>query len=113
MSKRFEYIPIKPMSVNEAWRGRRTKTPRYLKYQSDVFWLLPPKIDLPEPPYFIEFEFGFSSKASDLDNPTKQILDIISKKYKFNDNLVYQLHLKKTITVKGKEFIKFRISTAD
>lgn len=72
-----------------------------------------PRINLPAPPYRVYFEYGFSTKASDIDNPTKQILDIISKRYKFNDNQVYEMHLLKTIVPKGKEFIKFKIEHLD
>jgi len=40
-------LDIKPLSVNEAWRGRRFKTPKYSKYISDLLFILP-KIDIPE-----------------------------------------------------------------
>jgi Holliday junction resolvase RusA-like endonuclease len=71
--------------------------------------MLPSGFKLPPPPFRISYEFGFSSKASDIDNPTKQITDILSKRYKFNDNQVYEMNLKKTIVPKGKEFIKWKI----
>ena len=109
---RWEFIPIKPMSVNEAWKGRRSKTVKYLKYQSAVALMLP-RLTLPAPPYRVSFEYGFSTRASDIDNPTKQILDILSKRYKFNDNLVYEMHLTKTIVPKGKEFIKWKIESLE
>jgi len=32
-------VDIKPLSVNEAWRGRRFKTPEYRKYERDILTL--------------------------------------------------------------------------
>lgn len=108
----FKEIPIKPMSVNEAWRGTRKKTVKYLNYQNAVMLLLP-RFELPAAPFNVSFVFGFSTRGADIDNPTKQILDILSKKYGFNDNQVYQLNITKTIVPKGKEFIKWKINHLD
>lgn len=101
-------LDIKALSVNMAWQGRRFKTPAYKKYWNDVQYLLP-KMKLPEPPYEIYLEFGFSSKGSDWDNGIKPILDIISDYYGFNDNLIYLATVKKVIVKKGQEYIKFKI----
>lgn len=103
-------IPIKPLSVNEAWQGRRFKTPKYVQYERDVLLLLP-KIKLPDPPYKITYVFGLSNKLSDLDNPVKPITDILQKKYGLNDKDIYEAHLTKKITPKGKEYIEFKIET--
>ena len=74
-------IEIKPLSVNEAWKGKRYKTEKYKDYEKILFLLLPKKIDLPPPPYEIHFKFGFSSSLADYDNPVKILQDILSKKY--------------------------------
>jgi|SRR5690606_41201189 len=101
-------LKIKPLSVNKAWAGRRFKTPEYKKYQRDVLYLLP-KLKLPEAPYEVKIIFGFSSAGSDIDNPVKPIMDILQKKYGFNDNQVYRMVLEKEQVKKGSEFIKFEI----
>jgi Holliday junction resolvase RusA-like endonuclease len=101
-------IDIKPLSVNQAWKGRRQKTFKYLKYENDVLILLP-RIDLPEPPFCVFYEFGFSSIASDIDNPVKPFQDILQKKYKFDDKLIFEMHVVKKKVAKGKEYIKFKI----
>lgn len=80
-------INIKPLSVNEAWQGKRYKTDKYRIYQNTLLWLLP-KIKVPEPPYEIHFRFGFSNSLSDWDNPVKPTQDILCKKYGFNDKLI-------------------------
>lgn len=101
-------INIKPLSVNEAWQGRRFKTPAYKRYQRDVLYLLP-KIMLPEPPFNVDIELGFSSKLADIDNPVKMIIDILQKKYGFNDRDIIELNIKKTLVKKGNEYFKFNI----
>src|ERR1017187_681813 len=55
---------IKPMSVNDCWKGQRFKTDEY-KYYEFVLVNSLPDIKLPPPPYKIHFKFGFSSVASD------------------------------------------------
>lgn len=103
-------INIKPLSVNKAWKGRRFKTDEYKIWIKEFYCLLPPikinfKNDLK-----VEVVFGFSSKASDIDNPLKPLIDVIQKKYKFNDNQIQELFVKKEIVKKGDEFITLKIN---
>jgi Holliday junction resolvase RusA-like endonuclease len=97
-------LDIKPLSVNEAWKGRRYKTDKYLDYEKKVILMLP-KYEINDF-YSIEITYGFSNSLSDIDNPTKMILDILQKKYKVNDRDIVKLVLNKEIVKKGKEFIK-------
>ena len=102
-------LNVKPLSVNEAWQGKRFKTPVYNNYEKAILLQMPKgKID-PEQMLRIEFFFGFSNKASDLDNPVKLLLDIAQKKYGFNDKNVFELNVRKCIVKKGEEFIEMRI----
>jgi len=103
-------INIKPLSVNEAWQGQRYKTDKYRRYESAMLLLLP-KIIIPEAPFKISIEMGFSNKLSDLDNPVKMILDILQKKYLINDRDIYQLNITKSIVKKGEEYFKFNLET--
>lgn len=104
-------IDCKTLSVNEAWKGVRYKTDKYKAYEHKLMYLLPKSFKLPEPPYEIEFEFGFSNSASDWDNPLKNLQDILSKKYKFNDKLILKGSATKVIVPKGQEYFKFEIKT--
>lgn len=101
-------VNIKPLSVNEAWQGKRFKTQKYLNYEKDLLIILP-KLKLPNPPYFIYLEFGLSSTLADIDNPIKPFLDILQKKYKINDKNISQLNIKKVIVPKYNEYITFLI----
>lgn len=103
-------IKCKPLSVNQAWQGRRYKTPAYKKYEKEVYHLLPP-IKIPEiGPLKIYLEFGFSNSSSDWDNPIKPFQDILQFKYAFNDNRIYEAIVKKVKVKKGNEYIRFEIT---
>ena len=101
-------IKIKPLSVNEVWKGRRFKTDKYKIYETAVMLLLP-KIKIVEPPYRLNLIVGFSNKASDIDNILKPFLDILQKKYGINDKHIEVLHIEKQIVKKNNEFICFEL----
>lgn len=103
-------INIKPLSVNEAFKGKRFRTDAYNDFIQKMHYLLPKSIDIPDPKNIkLAIEFGFSSKASDIDNCCKSFIDCLVKKYKFDDRQIYELHVFKSIVKKGDEYIKFRI----
>jgi Holliday junction resolvase RusA-like endonuclease len=104
----MQKLNIKPLSVNEAWQGRRFKTDKYKRYESDMMLLLP-KLKIIAPPYRVNIIVGFSNKASDLDNICKPFLDILQKKYGINDKHIEILHIEKQIVSKNNEFISFEI----
>ena len=101
-------LHFKPLSVNEAWQGKRYKTPKYKRYEVAMLYSLPHD-KIPEGKLRIDIKYGFSNVNSDIDNPTKMFLDILQKRYNFNDSRVYELNLKKEIVKKGDEFIKYDI----
>ena len=103
-------VYIKPMSANQAWKGKRLKTDKYKAYENSLLWILPVSVKLPEPPYQIHYTFGFSSLSSDFDNPIKQTTDILSKRYKFNDKLIKRAIIDIEKVEKGQEFFEFEIT---
>jgi len=103
-------IHIKPLSINCAFKGRRFKTDEYKAYERAVLFMLP-KMSLPEPPYKITLDFGLSNVLSDFDNPVKLFVDILQKKYLFNDKLIMEANIKKIKVEKGKEFVNFNIES--
>ena len=105
-------IEMKPMSVNDAWQGRRFKTPQYKEYERAMLFLLK-RGTLPPPPYEVWYEWGFSNIQCDVGNPEKQMSDILQKKYGFNDNQIWRMHLEKRKVPKGKEYVRFRIEHLD
>ena len=101
-------VDVKPLSVNKVWQGRRFKMPEYHNYEKLLLLILP-KYKLPEPPYEIHFTFGLSSTLFDWDNSIKPLQDILSKKYGFNDKLIFKGVVEKVKVDKGNEFFDFEI----
>lgn len=104
-------IKIKPLSVNTAWQGRRFKTQLYKAYEKELTLKLPPIKTNLEGKLEISVIFGFSNKNMDLDNPLKPLIDVMQKKYNFNDRNVYKYTLTKEIVKKGDEFIDITIKS--
>lgn len=103
-------IPIKPMSVNMAWKGQRFKTKEYKWYEQACMLLMPKGVDIPEGELSVYYEFGVSNAGADYDNPIKPIQDILQKRYNFNDSRIVEAHIRKVKVKKGEEYIIFKFS---
>lgn len=101
-------IQIKPLSVNEAYRGRRFKTKEYKHYKDNLIFLLP-RLKIPDGKLELTLVFGFSSKGSDIDNCIKNFTDVLQEVYAFNDNRIYKLNVEKVDVEKGEEYISFSL----
>ena len=107
-------LKIKPMSVNELYRGRRYATDALLDYQKDVGLLLPEKEALRSilgqwEQIEAHYTFG-TSRAKDIDGSIKAFQDILSRAYGFNDNRIYRLVVEKVPVKPGDEYIEFELS---
>jgi Holliday junction resolvase RusA-like endonuclease len=60
-------------------------------------------------PLEVSLVVGLSNMASDVDNVVKPFIDVLQKKYKFNDKYIFRLIVEKKLVVKGAEFIEFYI----
>jgi len=101
-------VNIKPLSINEAFQGRRFRTQKYKQYEKE-FLLLLPKINIPSGKLHVNYVVGYSNSQADLDNFVKLCTDLLQKKYGFNDKMIYRMEIDKVITKKGEEFIDFEI----
>jgi Holliday junction resolvase RusA-like endonuclease len=101
-------INIKPLSINQASKGRRFKTPKYTKFEYDLLLILPKSIYIPKDKIKLIFEVGYSNAGADIDNFAKVTIDVLQKKYGFNDNKIYKLEIEKFVVKKGEEFIAFK-----
>ena len=106
----MQKIDVKPMSVNNAWQGKRFKTKEYDAYSKEVLLKLKP-MQIPSPPFRVYYEFGLSNVLSDWDNPIKPIQDLLQKKFGFNDRDIFEAMVKKVKVDKGKEYILFDIQS--
>ena len=107
------HIKIKPLSVNKAWKGRRFKTKDYTDYETELLTLLPCNISIPDDNIKLSIKYGMSNAGADIDNPIKPFLDVLQKKYGFNDNRIYELSIRKEKVKKGDEFIYFDLIGVD
>lgn len=103
-------INVKPLSVNQAWMGRKFKTKAYLAYEKECLALLPVEpVNWDKVPLELSLTVGFSNMASDVDNVVKPFVDILQKKYNFNDKYILRLIVEKKLVKKGFEYIEFYI----
>ncbi len=112
-------IDIKPLSVNWAYKWKKIKTKALIEYKEELDNII--TLEIWEDHFnYIDFEkkwlalklnivWWFSSMWSDVDNPLKPFIDALQESLWFNDNIVYELNVKKTKTKKEEEFILFEI----
>jgi len=101
-------IHTKPLSVNEAWQGKRFKTKKYKAYEQELMLLLPNKYEIPEGDLHVIYEFGLNTMA-DWDNPVKPLQDILQKKYSFDDRRIIKAEVIKNVVKKGDGYFNFEI----
>lgn len=71
-------IDLKPLSVNDAWQGRRFKSKTYIKYERDLLFILPRNIKPIEGRIEVRYKFHMKNhKAADWDNPIKPLQDVL------------------------------------
>lgn len=102
-------VKVKPLSVNQAWQGRRYKTDKYKSYEKEVLLKLR-KYEIPEGELEIYLRFGLSSKLADWDNPVKPFQDCLQKKYGFDDRRIRRAVVDIDDVKKGDEYIYFELN---
>lgn len=106
-------IAIKPLSVNDAYCGRRFATKELAAFKEELGWLLPRKLEVPDGPLSARYVFGVSSIAADGDNLIKAFQDALAERYGFNDRRIYHWDVTKVDVSRGHEFVEFELSTHD
>jgi len=111
------FTGLKPLSTNEAYAPRAVKrgprytgeiykTPIYRTYESRLIKALP-EIHIPEGKLFLKVKVCYLRSNSDIDNCLKPFIDVLQKRYSFNDNKIYKIVIKKYVVKKGEEGIHF------
>ena len=109
-------IPVKPLSVNKAWQGKRYRTDSYKTFVAKVLYHLK-RLNPKKPPAgkkMAHYIWGFSSDASDTDNPTKPFQDALCSYFfgkKGDDKDIEFIILEKDKVRKGDEYIGFCIKS--
>ena len=104
----MQTIKIKPLSVNQAWQGKRYKTKDYKIYEKSLLLLLKQQ-KVPPGRLKLTIEAGLSNKCQDVDNILKPFIDVLQKKHHFNDREIFEINVKKQIVKRGQEFITYLI----
>ncbi len=99
-------IKVKPLTMNQAYNGKRTKTDKYKLFTNHVLLSLK-KMEIPDGDLELAIQIGVSNKNFDLDNSLKPFIDVLQRAYGFNDNRIYAITAMKRIVPKGEEFISF------
>ena len=102
-------VDIKPLSVNEAYKGRHFPTQKLDDYKEALQYLLP-TMEVPAGRLAVRYVFGVSSKNADGDNCVKAFQDALCEKYGFDDRTIWRWEFEKELVKKGAEFIKFEIT---
>jgi Holliday junction resolvase RusA-like endonuclease len=105
---KWTHSKLKPLSANNAFCGTKVKTSRYRKYESHLIRTLP-SIEIPEGPLELRVVVYYSNRASDIDNCLKPFIDVLQKRYGFNDNRIYRIRITKVIVKKGEDNLAFRL----
>lgn len=102
-------LPIKAISTNKLYSGKKVRSWFYKKYRKEVFQFLDSnanfKADMTGN-LVVDLEVGFSSPLSDCSNAIKGIEDCIAEYYGFNDRQVVSVHIDKYLVSKGYEYTK-------
>lgn len=107
----MQTIKVKPLSINDAWQGRRYKTPKYTKFAEEVSLRLlahkkPPIVSKHISIYYI---FHLSNMRGDVDNFIKAFQDVLFKWLGIDDSRIMRLTAEKVKCKKGEEKIEWGI----
>ena len=99
-------LPIKPLTTNRLWKGRRFKTAEYKQYEAVMVALLNRAgLEIPDGKCVFEVVAGVTNRY-DLDNAIKSTLDVIQLyDPHFNDRDVFKIVAEKYLTPARNNFL--------
>lgn len=106
----MHHIHVKPFSNNRMFKGKKYKTLAYENYERALFYNLDKRIRVPATPLKLTMIIGCDVRF-DVDNALKPFIDVLQKRYGFNDNTIYRIEITKKVVKKGNEFIKWKLES--
>jgi len=105
-------IPIRPLTANRGWYGRRFKSKEYKQFEKDIAMLVKRPSESLTGPLSVTIEAYFKNyKLSDIDNIAKVQIDVLQSMGFFkNDNQIQELHLYKYPCANKQERTKITIA---
>jgi len=103
-------IPVKPLTNNQAWAGRRFKSAKYKQFEKDVDKLLPKAKNTIKGEVEIHYTFHIKNYGlTDIDNLIKATQDLVVKKgYIEDDRKIVWLSAEKIKSKEEKIIIEIR-----
>ena len=104
-------VPVKSLSINQAFQGRRFKSSKYVDFCRDVCKVLPFAKKTIKGECMIDYTFYESNyKMSDVDNRIKTMQDmLVNLNYIADDKQIIELRARKKQCKKGEEKIIIEI----
>lgn len=107
----MQKFKIKPLSTNDAWKGRQFSTEMKTVYEFKLRQLLRDIIlENCDPPYFIHFRFHVPV-LQDYDNCIKCTQDVLCTHFGINDRDIHKALIEKIPTKKGLEYFEVQIES--
>ena len=104
-------LELKPISVNEAYKGRKWMTDKHREFKK-VAAILLSRMDFPKlkekEPFYIIYHF-YTDASVDIDNMVKVVQDCITQCLGTDDRYIYGLYIEKHKIKRGNERIEFNI----
>lgn len=104
-------LGLKPLSANDMhFMNKKKDTAKYKKYKGTIKDLVGGdyKVD-PKAQLKLTLIAGYSSKASDLDNAFKPLLDSMQLSMGFDDKQVYEIEAYKDVVKRGEEYLLIKL----
>lgn len=102
-------IPLKPLSVNKAFKGKRYKTNECKHYEECLWYLLPRENKIRGKVHITYRFFLKNHKMMDIDNLVKVLQDILVKKgYIDDDRFIYRMVVEKIPSLVDKIQIEIK-----
>ena len=99
----------KPLSANASYYGKKTKTAAYRKYEEALISFLQ-DLEIPDGRLTLKVLVRYSNTRSDIDNCLKPFIDVLQKRYLFNDSKIFKLDVEKQVVKRGDDEIIFKLS---
>ena len=100
---------LKPLSANDSYLGKKVKSKKYKDYEASLLLGLPDLVIPEEGSLHLRMVVSYSNARSDIDNCLKPFIDVLQRRYGFNDSRIYKLTVKKQIVPKGDDSISFNL----
>jgi Holliday junction resolvase RusA-like endonuclease len=104
-------LPLKPFSANGMHYAKFKKdTVAYKAFKGNIYEYLSGEYPVEKGDQLkLTLVSGFSSKASDLDNTFKPLLDSMQIAMGFDDKQVYEIEAYKDVVKKGSEYLRIKL----